>query len=67
MAVTKKFTQPLQVVETQETRDRIQAIADREGVSQAQVIRELVAKALPWREELSEQRGGPASVLEGLA
>lgn len=53
-----KYTQPLQVVETQETRDRIVAIADREGVSQAQVIRELIADGLEAREALSVQRFG---------
>lgn len=51
MAIRAKYTQPLQVVETPETRDRIKAIADREGVSQAQVIREIIAAGLPEREK----------------
>lgn len=55
MAVQARFTAPIQVVETQEKRDRIVAIADREGVSQAQVIRELIDAALPSREALSLQ------------
>jgi len=58
MAVTAKYTQPLQVVETPETRDRIKAIADREGISQAQVIREVLAYGLPARERRSEQVWG---------
>jgi len=53
MAVKAKYTQPLQVVETPETRDRIKAIADREGISQAQVIREVLADGLPAREAAS--------------
>ena len=57
MAVEAKYTQPLQVVETPETRDRIKAIADRERISQAQVIRELIAVALPAREEQSSGLG----------
>lgn len=54
MAIEKKYSAPLQVVETPETRDRIKVISDREKISQAQVIRELVAAALPAREAASE-------------
>lgn len=66
MAVTAKFEAPLQVVETEEKRTRIKEIADREEISQAQVIRELIAYGLEWREELSARRGGPRGPLEGL-
>lgn len=54
MAISAKYTKPLQVVETAETRDRIKAIADREQISQAQVIRELIAAGLKQREEFSQ-------------
>lgn len=54
MAVTAKYTQPLQVVETPETRARIIAIADKRGVSQAQVIRELIAYGLPRAEQIAK-------------
>ena len=53
MAVTAQYTQPLQVVETPEMRKRIRAIADREGISQAQVARELHDRAIVWREKQS--------------
>lgn len=56
MAVEAKYTQPLQVVETAETRARIVAIADREKVSQASVIRDIIAAGLAEREAISEQR-----------
>lgn len=56
MAIEAKFTQPLQVVETPETRERIVQIANREKISQAQVIRELIAMGLDERERISEQR-----------
>jgi predicted DNA-binding protein len=58
MAVKKKFTQPLQVVETEETRDRITAIAEAEEISQAQVIRELIHAGLEDREALCATRTG---------
>jgi len=51
MAVTAKFTAPLQVVETQEKRDRVVALSDKLGVSQAQVIRDALDIALPQLEE----------------
>lgn len=50
MAVEAKYTAPLQVVETPEMRDRIKAVADAERVSQAQVIREMLAYSIEWRE-----------------
>jgi hypothetical protein len=53
MAVKAKYTQPLQVVETPEHRDRITAISDREGISQAQVIRDLIESGLDEREAQS--------------
>jgi predicted DNA-binding protein len=57
MAVEAKYTAPLQVVETRETRDRIIAIAEREKISQAQVIREIIAAGLEAREQASQARG----------
>lgn len=56
MAVTAKFAQPLQVVETPEMRARILAIADRENISQAQVCRELFAMAIVERENQSAEK-----------
>jgi predicted DNA-binding protein len=50
MAVKAKFEAPLQVVETREMRDRIVAIAEREEISQAQVIREILAAGIEARE-----------------
>lgn len=50
MAVEAKYTAPLQVVETQEMRDRVAAIAEREKISQAQVIRDMNRHAIEWRE-----------------
>lgn len=45
---------PLQVVETTDNRDRIRAIARREGISQAQVVRDLIRAGLGERERQSE-------------
>lgn len=56
MAVQAKYTQPLQVVETQAMRDRIVAIADDEKISQAQVIRDILEAGIGAREELSRER-----------
>ena len=56
MAVRAKYTQPLQVVETPEMRKRISTIAEREGISQAQVARELHEHSIAWREKLSAKR-----------
>jgi hypothetical protein len=54
MAVVAKYVDPLQVLETREVRDRIAAIAEREQVSQASVIRDLIAAGLDERERRSE-------------
>jgi hypothetical protein len=56
MAVTAKYTAPLQVVETRETRNRIIEVAEAEGISQAEVIRDIIAHGIEWREQLSKQR-----------
>jgi hypothetical protein len=56
MAVTAKYEKPLQVVETAEMRARIIAIADAEGISQAQVCRDLNALAIDERERISATR-----------
>jgi hypothetical protein len=56
VAVTGKYTDPLQVSETPEVRARINAIADRDGVSQAQVIRDIIGYGLRWRENKSAQK-----------
>lgn len=53
MAVQARYTAPIQVVETPAMRDRIMAIADREGISQAQVIREILTAGIERRESLS--------------
>lgn len=53
MAVQARYTAPIQVVETPLTRDRIVKIADREGISQAQVIREIIAAGIDARETAS--------------
>lgn len=53
MAVTARFTAPIQVVETPEKRDRIKAIADREGISQAQVVRDIIEIGIEKRERRS--------------
>lgn len=58
MAVQARYTAPIQVVETPQMRDRICAIADREGISQAQVIREILASGIDAREALSTERAG---------
>jgi hypothetical protein len=55
MAVEAKYTAPLQVVEEQEFRDRISAVADAEKISQAQVIRDLVRYGIQAREAQSRE------------
>lgn len=45
--------QPLQVVETPEMRRRIKAIADREKVSQASVVRDILRAGIDQREQRS--------------
>lgn len=56
MAVSAKFTAPLQVVETPEMRARVKAVADAEGISQAEVLRDMNRHAIEWREQLSRER-----------
>lgn len=58
MAVKAKYEKPLQVPETAEKRERINAIADAENISQAQVVRELIDMSLDERERLSRERLG---------
>ena len=51
MAIRRRYTQPLQVVATADMRTRIKAIADREGVSQASVIRDILDAGIERREQ----------------
>lgn len=61
MAVKAKYQAPLQVVETEEMRNRVTAIADAEEISQAQVIRDILAAGIEAREALSRDRMGTAA------
>ena len=57
MAVGRRYTgQPLQVDHTHAKLARIRAIADREKISQAQVVRDIIDEGLRKRERRSEQR-----------
>jgi hypothetical protein len=56
VAVKAKYTAPLQVVETPEMRDRVKLIADSEEVSQADVIRDILAHGIEWREQVNRER-----------
>jgi hypothetical protein len=56
MAVTARYTAPLQVLEEQEIRDRINTVADLEGISQAAVIRDILRHGIDWREDLCRER-----------
>lgn len=59
MAQKRKFAPaPIPVVETPEMRARIKAIADREDISQAQVIRELIGAGIVERERQSLRNFG---------
>lgn len=58
MALTARFTKPVQVVEEPAMLARIKAVADAEGISLAQVLRDLVRHGIRWREELSRERLG---------
>lgn len=51
-----KFTAPIQVVERPEIRARVMAIAEAEGVSQAEILRDLHEHGIEWREEVSRRR-----------
>lgn len=53
MALTRRFTSPVQVVETSEMKARLSAIADREGVSFASVVRDCIRLAIDERERQS--------------
>lgn len=46
---------PLQVTTTPEIRARVKTIADREGLSQAQVLRDIISIGIGEREEWSEK------------
>jgi len=48
--MSSRYAQPLAVFVTHETRRRVLAIAEAEGKSQAQVIRDLLDVALAARE-----------------
>lgn len=50
MAIEKRFEAPLQVVHTEQMRERIRAIADREKISQAEVIRDILDAGIGRRE-----------------
>lgn len=50
MALVKQYEIPLQVSATAEVRARIKTISDRENLSQAQVVRELIDAGLSERE-----------------
>ena len=56
MAIEAKYKQPLQVVATEQMHERIKTIADREKISRAQVIREILEAGLPDREAVSDGR-----------
>lgn len=58
MAVQARYTKPTQVVETPDMKARITRIADKENVSYAQVVRDLVRMGIDVRETLS-----PADIL----
>jgi predicted DNA-binding protein len=54
-----KYEAPLQVVESREMRDRFVAIAERVEISQAQVIREILAAGIEAREGQSLESDNP--------
>lgn len=47
MAIKARYTHPIQVVESKPMRDVIKEISDRENVSQAAVIRDLIDGTRP--------------------
>lgn len=63
MALEKKYDEtPLQVLTDKETRARIRRLKDRTGLSQAAIVREILAVGLPMFEEmwgLSEEGDPP--------
>ena len=66
MAIEAKYKAPLQVVETEEMRDRIKRIADAERISQAQVIRDILADGISTREARSRDKlaGRPGNTVQ---
>lgn len=58
MAVTARFTQPLQIVAEQSLKDRCKRIADQEGISLAQVYRDILWSGIATREAQSAARMG---------
>jgi hypothetical protein len=56
MALTARFTTPLQVVAEPELKRRVQVIADREGLSLAQVYRDILWSGIAKREADSLRR-----------
>lgn len=46
MAIERRFTEPLQVVETPEMVGRIERLATERKVSKAQIVRELLAAGI---------------------
>lgn len=53
---------PLQVVATAVLRARIKAIAERDKISQAQVVREILEAGVAQREQLTDNDEGPLRV-----
>ena len=58
MAIERRYDDLLQVTIEKEWRARVKAIADREKISEAQVVRELVHTHLPARERISTGENG---------
>lgn len=53
MALEKKYDEtPLQVLTDKETRARIRRLKDQTGLSQAAIVREILAVGLPMMEEM---------------
>lgn len=57
---------PLQVVAPAELRERIRSIAERDGVSQAQVIRDILNAGIDARERLTDRDPRPHSRACGI-
>lgn len=55
MAVQARYDTPTQVVETPNMKARICAIAEREGISYAQVVRDLTRYGIAWRERATPE------------
>ena len=53
MALQKQYdSTPLQVLTSAEMRERIRVVAKKAGISQAQLMRDMIEYALPRQEEL---------------